>query len=81
MPDPTDLSETIASEAAAPLSSSGDGQSATGRSIDELIKADQYLAAKAAARSKRRGLLFTKLVPPPAAGDPPGGTGGCGGCV
>jgi hypothetical protein len=77
VPDPTDLSETIASEAVAPLSSSGDNHSATGRPITDLIEADKYLASKAASRSKRRGLLFTKLLPPGAAGDAPGGAGGC----
>lgn len=76
MADPTDLADTIASEAQSVASSSADGQSATARSLGELIEADKYLAAKAARSSKRRGLLFTKLVPPPAIGDAPQGSGG-----
>ncbi len=64
-----DLSDTIENEAQLPASSSDDGQSATGRSIDELIKADQYLAAKAARASRRRGILFTQLTTPGALDD------------
>lgn len=81
MADPTDLTDTIATEAASPVSSSGDGQTATGRSIADLIAADRYLAAKAAARRKRRGLIFNKLLPPGPGGEFPtgGGTTGFGG--
>jgi len=61
---PTDLSETIAEEAALPVSSSSDGQSSTGRSIADLIAADTYLAAKAARKNAARGVMFSKLIPP-----------------
>lgn len=33
-------------------------------SIDDLIKADQHVAAKRAAAKPHMGLRFTKLVPP-----------------
>lgn len=60
----TDLSETIAAEAAAPVSSTADGQSATARPLADLITADRYLAAKAAMASRRKGVQFGKLIPP-----------------
>jgi hypothetical protein len=82
MADATDLSETIAEEAVSPASSSSDGQASAGRSISELIEADQYLAAKAAAAQRRRGIVFTQLIPPgtlPDCGAPgPFGGGVCG---
>jgi len=34
--------------------------------LTEQIEADRYLASKAAAKSKSRGLRFNKLVPPGA---------------
>jgi hypothetical protein len=71
--EPTDLTDVIAEEAASPSSSASDGQSATGRPLADLIAADRYLAAKAAAQSRRKGLTFSKLIPP--------GTLPDGGCV
>lgn len=72
--DANDLTDIIATEAVSPVSSAADGQSASGRPIAELIAADKYLAAKAASKLGRRGLLFTKLLPPGPTGDCPGGT-------
>lgn len=43
-----DLSEQIEEAATTPQSVSGDAGSLTERSVDDLIKADQYLAQKAA---------------------------------
>ena len=34
--------------------------------LSDQIAADRYLASKAAAKSKRRGLVFNKLIPPGA---------------
>jgi hypothetical protein len=77
---PTDLTGSIAQQAVEPIASTADGQSNTGRTIAELIAANNYIAACVAAKSKRRGLLFTKLLAPAAApGACPGGTAGCGG--
>lgn len=60
----TDLSTTIATAAASPQSATADGQSATARSISDLIAADQYLAGKAAAGNRQRGLVFSKIIKP-----------------
>ncbi len=48
MADSTDLTDTIASEAQLPASSTSDGQSATGQPLDKLVAADKHLATKAA---------------------------------
>lgn len=61
-----DLSETIEAVAADPLKAASDGQSAEQHPLPDLIEADRYLAAKAAAAAKGSGLRFTKLVPPGA---------------
>lgn len=58
-----DLSSDISAQAVEPVTASTDGQSATGRSIAELVTADQYTAGKPAAKLRRRGLRFTKLIP------------------
>lgn len=77
MADTPDLAETIAEQAAEPVSSSTDGQSATGRPIADLIAADQHLAAKrvAAARRPLRGVAITQLITPGALDDNGRGNG------
>lgn len=60
----TDLAGTIATAAASPAAASVDGQSVSARPVGDLITADQYLAAKEAAQKRRRGVRFSKLVPP-----------------
>lgn len=64
MPDLTDRIEDAASE---PVSMTSDGNSATQRSIDELIKADEYLKANAAVSSSKRGMVFQRMKPPGSA--------------
>lgn len=64
-----DLSNDIAQQAVEPISSTADGQSATARSTADMVTADQYLAQKKAAKKRRRGISFTKLVPPGPADD------------
>ncbi len=74
-----DLSDQIEQAAADPASVSVDGQSVSARPIPEQIAADQYLAGKAAARKRRRGLSFTQLTTPgamPDGGRAADGTGG-----
>lgn len=66
--DPNDLSNQIADAAAGPRSVSGDQGSVTQQSVQDLIAADQYLAAKAAARRRGLGIRQFKLRPP-GAGD------------
>lgn len=70
-----DLSDEIEAAAQGPKSHSVDGESAVARDIDDLIKADRYLAAKAAAGNPMRGLRFAKIVPGGAAGTPVQGGG------
>lgn len=60
----SDLSDTIRDAAKTPKSASGDEGSFEARGIEELIAADQHLAAKRAANSPQRGLVLTKLSPP-----------------
>ncbi len=60
MPDP-DLAQTIADAAGSFKKATGDSGSAEKYGIDELIKADQYLAAK---RRTGTGLKFNKISPP-----------------
>jgi hypothetical protein len=61
MPDLTDRIEDAASE---PASMTVDGNTATQRSIDELIKADEYLKANAAAESPKRGFNLQRFKSP-----------------
>jgi hypothetical protein len=64
-----DLAETIADEAALPAASASGDQSSTGRSLTELIQADQHLAAKRAAALPLRGIAVTQLLGSPALDD------------
>ena len=59
-----DLENTIRDSAQGPAKASGDSGSVEQHRLSEQIEADRYLASKGAARSKRRGLAFNKLVPP-----------------
>lgn len=78
-----DLSNDIAEQVIEPITSAADGQSSTGRSVEELIRADQYLAAKSAITKRRRGVYFSKISTPGAMSDqagsnPPANGGFCG---
>jgi len=59
-----DLENTIRNSAQGPARATGDSGSVEQHKLSEQIEADRYLASKQAARSKRRGLAFNKLVPP-----------------
>ena len=61
-----DLENTIRENAQGPAEARGDSGAMKQHSLSEQIEADRYLSAKEAARSKRRGLVFNKLVPPGA---------------
>ena len=63
-----ELDNTIRDNAQGPAKVAGDAGSVEQHSPSEQIAADRYLAAKEAAKSKRHGLRFNKLVPPGAAG-------------
>ena len=72
-----DLASVIGIDASGPLSVSSDAGSVTQQPMVALIQADRYLAAKAARLQKRRGLLFSKMIP--AAAFPDSQTTGFGG--
>ena len=59
-----DLQDTIQENAAGPAKVSGDAGSVEQHSLADQIAADRYLAAKDAAKKKRRGLRFNKIAPP-----------------
>jgi hypothetical protein len=59
-----DLQDKIEENAAGPAKVSGDAGSVEQHSLADQIAADRYLAAKDAAKKKRRGLRFNKIAPP-----------------
>lgn len=61
-----DLKDTIRENAQGPAKAAGDAGSMEQHKLPDQIAADKYLASKDAAKSKRRGLVFNKLVPPGA---------------
>lgn len=63
---PDDLDDVIRQNASGPAKAAGDAGSVEQHSLADQIEADRYLASKAAAKSKSRGLVFNKLVPPGA---------------
>lgn len=65
MPDIDDINETIAQTAADGIASATvAGQTTTVLSIDEQITAAGHVAGESAKSTPKRGLMFTKLVPP-----------------
>jgi hypothetical protein len=61
-----DLEDTIRENAEGPAKAAGDAGSIEQHKLPDQIAADRYLSSKDAAKSKRRGLRFNKLVPPGA---------------
>jgi len=61
-----DLQDAIRENAQGPAKASGDSGSVEQHKIPHQIAADKYIASKEAAKSKGRGLVFNKLVPPGA---------------
>ena len=61
-----ELDESIRQNAQGPAKVAGDAGSVEQHKPSEQVAADRYLASKEAAKSKRRGLRFNKLVPPGA---------------
>ena len=59
-----DLEQSIRENAEGPAKASGDAGSIEQHKLPEQIDADRYLCSKDAAKSKKRGLRFNKLVPP-----------------
>lgn len=61
-----DLQDRIRQNASGPAKAAGDAGSVEQHKLTDQIEADRYLSAKAATKSKTRGLRFNKLVPPGA---------------
>lgn len=61
-----DLETAIRDNAEGPAKASGDSGSMEQHKLPDQIAADRYLCTKEAAKSKKRGLRFNKLVPPGA---------------
>lgn len=61
-----DLEDEIRKNAEGPAKASGDAGSVEQHKLAEQIEADRYLASKDAVKKSRRGLRFTKIVPPGA---------------
>jgi len=59
-----DLEEKIRENAEGPVKVAGDAGSVEQHKLSDQIEADRYLCSKEAAKSKKRGLRFNKLVPP-----------------
>jgi len=59
-----DLEQKILENAKAPAKATGDSGSVEQHPLKDQIEADRYLAAKKAAKTKRAGLRFAKLIPP-----------------
>jgi hypothetical protein len=58
---PCDLKDEIRSAASSPARMSGDSGSVDQRSIDDLIKADRYLAQQKAAKRPLRGVKLLRV--------------------
>lgn len=65
MPDPS-LDQTIRENAQGPAKATGDSGSLEQHRLSDQIAVDKYLEAKKAVRSKQRGLVLNKFVPPGA---------------
>jgi hypothetical protein len=66
MAQPETIADAIGQNARGPKRVQVGNQSVEQQSIDDQIKADQYLAAKKAAAKPHLGLRFTKIIPPGA---------------
>ena len=66
MPDAT-IENVIKENAAGPKRAQGDSGSVEQHSLADQIEADRYLASKEAVRNPRRGVRFSKIVPPGSA--------------
>ena len=61
-----ELEDAIRLNASGPAKAAGDAGSVEQHKLTDQIEADRYLASKDAAKSKSRGLVFNKLIPPGA---------------
>ena len=61
-----ELEDTIRTNAQGPAKATGDSGSMEQHPLPDQIAADQYLASKAGAAKRHRGIRFAKIVPPGA---------------
>ena len=66
-----DLADTIQDVGSKPQSVTTDGLSVSNRPIGDVIAADRYAKAAAAAKVPYRGLRFTRFTPPAQCGANP----------
>ena len=66
MAQPETIQDAIEQNAKGPKRVQVANQSVEQQSVDDQIKADEYLAAKQAAAKPHFGLRFTKIIPPGA---------------
>lgn len=64
MPDASDITDTLATVASGPKSVTADGISVQQQSVDDHIKAANYVAAQEAKATTKGWLRFKTLVPP-----------------
>jgi hypothetical protein len=67
MPNPTPTEQALTENATGPKKATGDSGSVEQHSLPDQIAADRYLASKRAMKTRNKGLILTKLVPPGAA--------------
>jgi len=67
VPDPTPIEQALEQNATGPKRAQGDTGSVEQHNLPDQIAADRYLAAKRAMRTRTKGLIISKLVPPGAA--------------
>lgn len=63
-PSNIDIEKALRDAAAAPASASNDAGSVSQHSLKDMIELDRYLASKAAAKTKSRGLRVQRIIPP-----------------
>ena len=67
MPEPTPTEIAIEENAQGPKKAQGDAGSIEQHSLPDQIAADRYLASKRAVRSRGKGIVISKIIPPGAA--------------
>jgi len=65
--DPTPTEQAIEQNAQGPKKAQGDAGSVEQHSLPDQIAADRYLASKRAVRSRGKGIVISKIIPPGAA--------------
>jgi len=63
---PIEIDQAITDNASGPKRAQGDSGSVEQHSLIDQIEADRYLASKAAAKRRDRGLRMTRISPPGA---------------